>query len=78
MAERPEKSLETDITKIANSILDFEAQIDSVVFELYGLNVREANTIMHSLRLLPSYQQLVLKHFKQKLKGEESARASLI
>ena len=58
------KAVETDITKIANSILDFEAQIDSVVFKLYGLNVREANTIMHSLRLLPSYQQLVLKHFK--------------
>jgi hypothetical protein len=59
-----EMKIEVDMIKVDNEIIDCEAQIDAIVFKLYGLNMREINTIMQSLGLLPSHQEHVLKHFK--------------
>lgn len=55
------------IGEIDDSIIKYEAQIDAIVFELYGLSTREANTVMNSLDLPASYQQLItLEHKKYK------------
>ena len=59
-----EMKIEVGMIKVDNEIIDCEAQIDAIVFKLYGLNMREINTIMQSLGLLPSHQEHVLKHFK--------------
>ena len=60
-----EKSLTCDIVAIDNEIEDLEAQIDALVFKLYGLNEEEINTVIQSLHLPPSYQQKILEHFKR-------------
>lgn len=49
------------IGEIDNSIIEYEAQIDAIVFKLYGLSKREVNTVMKSLALPPSYQQLIAR-----------------
>lgn len=51
---------EHPIGEIDNIIVECEAQIDASVFKLYGLNNKEISTVMNSLDLPPSYQQLVL------------------
>lgn len=52
--------VEHEIGEIDNIIVECEAQIDASVFKLYGLNNKEISTVMNSLDLPPSYQQLVL------------------
>ncbi len=54
---------EHTIGEIDNMIIEYEAQIDASVFKLYGLNSRDIHTVMGSLNLPPSYEQLVIKHF---------------
>ena len=52
-------SPEIDIAKIDNELFRHEALIDGLVFKLFKISEQEANSIMNSLDLLPSYQQLV-------------------
>lgn len=52
------------ICTIDNEIVNLEAQIDAIVFDLYGLNRKEIDTVMRNLDLVSSYEQLVLKHLQ--------------
>jgi len=60
-----EKSLTCDIVAVDNEIEDIEAQIDALVFKLYGLNEEEINIVAQSLHLTPSYQQKILDEFRK-------------
>lgn len=52
--------LELDIVKIENEIEDVDANIDALVFRLYGLNENEVRTVLESLNVIDSYQHKVL------------------
>ena len=57
-------SSKTDsLVKMENGIEDAEAQIDALVFKLYGLEKNEMNSILDSLSLPPSYQSRVNDYF---------------
>jgi hypothetical protein len=57
--------VDPDIVAINNGINDSEAEIDALVFKLYGLQENQINTIFHSLKTYPSYQAIVLDFFKK-------------
>lgn len=61
-AEEP--TLEVDIADVDSSIIDYEAKINAIVLKLYSLDLKETYTIMQSLGLLESFQELVLKYLK--------------
>ena len=53
-----------DIVNIENNIERLKAEIDALVFKLYGLNKDEINTVLDSLHLPLRYQQIVMKCFE--------------
>lgn len=61
--EKRKYKIDADIVKISHEIKKVEAQIDAAVFSLYGLNNNEAKTIMDSLNIIPSYQEIVFTYF---------------
>jgi type I restriction-modification system DNA methylase subunit len=56
---------EADIVKIDNEIEDLEAEIDALVFKLYGLDENEIKTVFESLRTPTTYQSKVLEFFRR-------------
>jgi len=50
-----------DIVNIINEVNNAEAEIDALVFRLYGLQENEINTIFNSLKTSPMYQAKVLQ-----------------
>ncbi|MFQ6120701.1 MAG: Eco57I restriction-modification methylase domain-containing protein, partial [Methanosarcinales archaeon] len=52
-----------DIVKIDNEIEDIEAQIDALVFKLYGLEEVDVQTVMDSLNVQGLYKHKVLEYF---------------
>jgi len=54
-----------DIVHIDNSIEDIDAQIDALVFKLYGLTEEEVKVVMESLNVQGLYMQKVLEYFNK-------------
>lgn len=50
-----------DIVSITNEVDKAEAETDALVFELYGLQENEINTVFYSLKTSPMYQAKVLQ-----------------
>ena len=57
--------IEPDIVKIDNEIEDLEAEVDALVFKLYGLNEDEIKVVFDSLKTPTIYQSKVLKFFRK-------------
>ncbi|MFQ6056591.1 MAG: TaqI-like C-terminal specificity domain-containing protein, partial [Methanosarcinales archaeon] len=55
-----------DIVKIDNEIEDIEAQIDALVFKLYGLEEVDVQTVMDSLNVQGLYMHKVLEYFNNR------------
>jgi len=53
------------LIKMENGIEDSEAKVDALVFQLYGLENNEMNSILSSLSLPPSYQSRVNDYFSE-------------
>jgi len=56
---------ETDIVKIDNEIEDVEAEIDALVFKLYGLEENEVKVVFDSLKTPTIYQRKVIDYFRR-------------
>jgi hypothetical protein len=65
LEEKKIKGLIPDIVKIDNEIEDLEAEIDALVFKLYGLDENEIKTVFESLRTPTTYQSKVLEFFRR-------------
>ncbi|MFQ6119872.1 MAG: hypothetical protein ACE5KE_08295, partial [Methanosarcinales archaeon] len=52
-----------DIVQIDNDIEYIDAQIDALVFKLYGLTEEEVKVVMESLKVQNLYMQKVLEYF---------------
>jgi hypothetical protein len=59
------ENVEADIVKIDNEVEDLEAQIDALVFRLYGLNEDEMKMVFDSLKAPVMYQIKVFEFFKR-------------
>jgi hypothetical protein len=59
------EGIESDIVKIDNEIEDLEAEIDALVFNLYGLNEDEIKIVFDSLKTPAMYQSKVLEYFRR-------------
>jgi hypothetical protein len=51
-----------DAVQVENALVEAEARIDALVFKLYGLDQDGTRLVMEDLKLLPSYQQLVIRY----------------
>ncbi|MEM3488727.1 MAG: hypothetical protein QXO75_03590, partial [Nitrososphaerota archaeon] len=56
--------ISSDILKINNEIDDAEAEIDALVFKLYGLNEDEIKIVFDSLKVPTMYQGKVFEFFR--------------
>jgi type I restriction-modification system DNA methylase subunit len=63
--EKRMTDINPDIVNIVNEVNDAEAEIDALVFKLYGLQENGINTIFNSLKTSPMYQAKVLEIFKR-------------
>ncbi len=61
-SERNEK-IEPDIVRIENEIEEVDANIDALVFRLYGLDEDEVRLVLESLNDVNSYQRKILEEF---------------
>ena len=55
---------DADIIKIDNDIKEIDANIDALVFKLYGLAKDEVKVVLDSLKTPISYQQKIFSYFK--------------
>jgi len=60
-SEKHVTDVNPDIVNITNEVDNAEAEIDALVFKLYGLQENEINTIFCSLKTSPMYQAKVLQ-----------------
>lgn len=54
-----------DFARLENGLMRNNAEIDTKVFKLYGLDKSEINTVLESFSKLPSYQEKVLASFSR-------------
>jgi len=59
------ENVEADIVKIDNEIGDLEAEIDALVFKLYGLEEDEIKVVFDSLKTPTIYQGKVFEFFRK-------------
>jgi len=64
LEEEKIETLPADIVKIQNETLDAEANIDAIVFALYGMNQPEIEVILDSLKTSPVQQSRILEYLK--------------